>query len=324
MDEPRRRESILSDGTRITMGREDDPLQILRMGEPFQTCLSPDDFNFHSAVLNAVDVNKQVLFARDDRGRIVARCLLALTTEGRVLTFHVYTHRQKNEITALFADYVRDLARDMNTTPVPLGQVEELVETGWYDDGPVDLTGRFPCFAEGSEFRRSLRALPPSEFRDLLREALTPDPIDSGTLPLVLYLPELDDHPQLVLGLSDAIRAAAQLPSDCRMRAAHLLRRAGSPKLAREVLEPILRSSREVHRMCEWRSTLMDELIELGEPHTAIRVLYRTRPKGVHRWQDEDVWNRLPAAIRAFEALNRRGMARRLREIVQQKRGTGS
>jgi hypothetical protein len=273
-------------------------------------------------VLNAVDVNKQVLYARDQRERIVARCLLALTTEGRVLTFYVYSHLRRDTLSPVFAEYVRELARDMGTTPIPRGQVDELVETGWYDDGPVDLTGRFSCFEKQSEFRRSLKLLTPEEFRTQLEEALAPDPLDAGTLPLVLHLSELDEHPGLVGGLLEAIRSADGLPSSSRIRAASLLRRGGTPRAAREVLAPILRARKQVRRLCDMNSNLIEELIDLGDPHTAIQVLYRTRPRGVHRWQDEDTWDRLPAAIRAFEALNRTGMVTRLQEVLSRRQGS--
>ena len=65
----------------VTVSLEDDPIHVMHMGTPFQTCLSPDDFNFFSAISNAADINKRVIFARDSKKQVVGRCLLALSDE---------------------------------------------------------------------------------------------------------------------------------------------------------------------------------------------------------------------------------------------------
>ena len=73
------------DGRVVLLSLEDDPLAVLQMGAPFATCLAPGDFNYFSAVSNAADLNKRVLYARDPQGRVLGRCLLAISPRGEIV-----------------------------------------------------------------------------------------------------------------------------------------------------------------------------------------------------------------------------------------------
>jgi hypothetical protein len=57
------------DGRAMTLRIERDPLEVFHMGRHFSTCLAPGAFNYFSVFANAADINKQVLYARDDSGR---------------------------------------------------------------------------------------------------------------------------------------------------------------------------------------------------------------------------------------------------------------
>jgi hypothetical protein len=82
--------SLATRAGRLLAYGADDPLEVLRMGNLFGTCLSADGCNAHAAVAAAVEVNKRVLYLRDARGRVQGRRLLALTREGELLGFHSY------------------------------------------------------------------------------------------------------------------------------------------------------------------------------------------------------------------------------------------
>ena len=69
---------------------ETDPLKVLQMGNLFDTCLSVGGINAHSAVANAVEVNKRVLYMRNHKGDIVGRKLIVLTRRGEILPFTSY------------------------------------------------------------------------------------------------------------------------------------------------------------------------------------------------------------------------------------------
>src|SRR6185436_3067257 len=61
---PRRKE-IEHAGARFVIELEEDPLEVMRMGIPFGTCLSLEDgSNAASTVLNAIEANKRVLYVR--------------------------------------------------------------------------------------------------------------------------------------------------------------------------------------------------------------------------------------------------------------------
>src|SRR5581483_3659792 len=72
---------------RILLTVETDPFEILFMGEyGFASCLSLRGSNAWSAVSNAIDVDKAIVWAKEPGGNVVGRRLLALTPRG-VLTY---------------------------------------------------------------------------------------------------------------------------------------------------------------------------------------------------------------------------------------------
>jgi hypothetical protein len=139
---PRRRPLELH-GHRLTIALEDDPLEVLRMGIPFDTCLSlTDGFNAESTILNAVDPNKRVLYVRDARGAVVARKLLAVSSEFTLLGYRLYTVR--GDLPGL-ADAVREFCRELaDECALPLADVgvpAEIHPGFWYDDNTAAWTG---------------------------------------------------------------------------------------------------------------------------------------------------------------------------------------
>ncbi|MGV3532211.1 MAG: hypothetical protein ACO1QR_07560, partial [Chthoniobacteraceae bacterium] len=77
-------------GARWTLHLERNPLRVLQMGNIFDTCLSVHDCNAYSAVANAVEINKQVLYIKDGEGAVVGRKLIGLTSTGRLIGFRSY------------------------------------------------------------------------------------------------------------------------------------------------------------------------------------------------------------------------------------------
>jgi hypothetical protein len=209
----------------LHLALEPDPLEVLRMGEHFGTCLSPGGENFYSAVVNAVDINKRVVYGRDANGAVVGRCLLALTDAGRILTFHPYHHR--GEFESMVRDFTAELARRMGTQVVAHGVVTPLVASRWYDDGPHDLTGRHAFLSEHSTFRDSLETLPPERLLAALEAEL--GSLDGASLSLVVALPELDSRPELIAPLLPLLDRADDVALEIRLRAVQLAERAAIP-----------------------------------------------------------------------------------------------
>ncbi|MEP3929279.1 MAG: hypothetical protein ABJM55_11355, partial [Rhodopirellula bahusiensis] len=81
-----RQSATTADGLPYQLAFTRDVIDFLLMGFHFDTCLSPDSFNFFSTVANAVDLNKRVVYAKTDTGKVIGRCLFALNDSGEVLT----------------------------------------------------------------------------------------------------------------------------------------------------------------------------------------------------------------------------------------------
>lgn len=125
----------------IELRLESNPLQILQMGNYFDTCLSYGGCNSFSSVANAVELNKRVVYARDAKGRVVGRQLLALSTEGKLLGFRVYTSLDADESARLrhaFGIFARDFAASCGVERADSGEVERLFVADWYDDGTLN------------------------------------------------------------------------------------------------------------------------------------------------------------------------------------------
>lgn len=124
-------------GSTCTLAAERDPLQALRMGLPFDSCLAIDaGCNRHSAIINALDANKWVVYLRDPRGRILARQLVAISGDWQLIGYRVYTSIGTGEgLIDAFADYTRALAAQCGIEPADHGQPDTLNGREWYDDG---------------------------------------------------------------------------------------------------------------------------------------------------------------------------------------------
>jgi hypothetical protein len=120
---------------------EVDPLRVLQMGNPFGTCLALGGFNSHSAVANAVDLNKRVLFGHDGDGRIVARALVAVDSTWRLVRFRTYTAVDDRGVRAAVVEAVRRyliwFAERCRIPTSDDGIVPTLAARIWYDDGCV-------------------------------------------------------------------------------------------------------------------------------------------------------------------------------------------
>lgn len=285
---------------------EDDPLEIFLMGGHFKTCLSPGSMNFFSVFANAGDINKRVLYARDEQGRVWGRCLFGLTEEGYITAFHPYNHDSSMKFGDMVRDFAGKLAEKMNTVVVPDGEVDLLVADDWYDDGPVDMSNRFGFLNAGSKFRKSLKTVEPDCFVDELTRAAAPLALDELIIPMVLELDELKDRPKLVIPLLPYIENMRNLPVDALMKAALLLEEAGDLEKAGELFGHRAESwLLEQHRLNEYLNTPGLKFLLKIDPVRALAVLRKTREKGVRRWEDDDDWERLYFTAEAFDRLHR-------------------
>lgn len=294
-------------GADVTLALEDDPLEIFLMGDRFDTCLSIGAVNFFSVFANAADVDKRVLHARDARGRVRARTLLALDDEGRLLVFHTYAHAHPEHHAVLAADFARGLAEAMGTVLSPSGRVRPRVARRWYDDGPRDVGQSFPALAPGSTFRDALLRAEPGAVVALAAGALSPRGIDPVTLPLVLALPVFDARPDLVRPLLRACGAPGALGRATQVRAGLLLHAAGDDAAARLFTAAMVEElAHDMRGDPDHFSRATLEVLLALDPARVLR-LARTLPD--RRRDLRRHWVRLYLAGRAYEALGRRRRA---------------
>lgn len=302
------RKERLPDGRDIVLALESDPLEILEMGRHFDTCLSPGSFNYFSVFSNLADIDKRVLYGRDAEGRIVARCLLGLTAEGGIVTFHAYRHGMF-DFGAMVARFAGELASRMGVLVVARGTVPLLVASDWYDDGPVDLGGRLPYLLEGSALRNALVDVPLEGLEALLEAHLAPLSVNELTLPTLLDLPEIGARPELGVGFVKLAQARGldRLPEHVVLRLADLLHAAGRPDLVDEgwVLAAARRASSSDHGLPD---RVLRKLAEIF-PSGTLALIRETRPRGVRSLADEYRGDRLVAAAEAMRALARERQA---------------
>lgn len=292
---------------------EKDPLRIMRMGEPFGTCLSPKSFNFYSAVTNAADINKRVLFATDAGGVIRGRCLLALTDEGHLLTFRVYAHADQQAIEQAVAAYAQELAGAMGSRLAAEAEIRELVATRWYDDGSVDLTKQWAFLHPDSHFMKGLKTWPAGECIAELERNAGRDGVTPRMVCRLLDSEAFRERPELSVALHDYVGAPVDLPPYWRLTFGEHLRRAGATRAALAMIESLLSSNfrDDVHASARAAS----ELIELGKPEQALRLLRQSRHPSVRDWP-EDVGIRVHVVAKALEALGRPRQALELYRIA--------
>ncbi len=116
---------------------ERDPLKVLQMGNVVSgSCLGLGKGNSFATVANAVDSNKQVLYA-EMNGEIIGRKLIALNDDGKIVQFRTYNNRLDIDVDTMFKQYIHDLAVETNTSLTNSGNVSNIIAERWYDDGIV-------------------------------------------------------------------------------------------------------------------------------------------------------------------------------------------
>lgn len=122
----------------VTLGVEGDPAELLRVGTYTQTCLAPGACNSANAVALLLDVNKRAVFARNSKGRFLARQIVAVGEGGRLVCHAVYPERSSKALEDFFQLYVEDWAMQMRMSIATSSDdetVAPLTVTRWYDDG---------------------------------------------------------------------------------------------------------------------------------------------------------------------------------------------
>jgi hypothetical protein len=117
----------------LTLAVETDPLEALKAGTSVGTCLGRGGGFSSSAAAIVLDVNKQVVYARDARGSILGRQLVAISEAGELVCFHPYGHT--DALQPLFRTFDRELSSRLG---LPLCsdryEVASILSQDWWDD----------------------------------------------------------------------------------------------------------------------------------------------------------------------------------------------
>jgi hypothetical protein len=124
---------------------ERDPFEVLKLGTYVGSCLGVGGSFTDSAVAALLDVNKQVLYARDQKGRVVARQLVAISDDDQLVCFSVYPHGAGKHVKLLFREYDHAFAEALG---VPLYvprnddagyRISSVLSVYWWDDDSWDF-----------------------------------------------------------------------------------------------------------------------------------------------------------------------------------------
>ncbi|MFH0978146.1 MAG: hypothetical protein V1837_02475 [Candidatus Woesearchaeota archaeon] len=135
---------FIQNARRVTVYTEQNPIKILQMGNVVGgSCLATDGSNSWTTVTNALDVNKRVLYCFDKAGDIMARRLIAMTNQGKIIQLGVYNNYPELDLDSVFEEYTLELAQRCGTTTANEANVNDrqdvatLLADRWYAGTPV-------------------------------------------------------------------------------------------------------------------------------------------------------------------------------------------
>ena len=132
----------LKDHGTVTLTIENEPLEALRLGTYVGSCYGLGGGFMWSAAAVVLDINKQVVFARDAQQRCLARQILAITDDDKLACYSVYPESNP-EMLALFADFDQAFAKHLGI-PIESATTDEhvttLLATKWWQDGLWDVS----------------------------------------------------------------------------------------------------------------------------------------------------------------------------------------
>ena len=136
------RDDLETGGGPLRLALETEPLEVLRIGTRVGSCLALGGINSDSAVAVMADVNKQVVCARDAAGSFVARQVIAITEDERLVCSAVYPQGVPAAVADAFAAYDRRLSEALGLAMVrdPMEEyaIARVVARRFYDDGVWD------------------------------------------------------------------------------------------------------------------------------------------------------------------------------------------
>ncbi len=121
----------------VRIAIETDPLEALKLGTYVGSCIGRGGNLEYSAAAVVLDVNKQVVYARDERGSVVGRQLVCVSESEQLVCFGVYGSAKADAIQPLFREFDQAFAAKLGV-PVFKGadeyKIASILSHEWWDD----------------------------------------------------------------------------------------------------------------------------------------------------------------------------------------------
>ena len=125
----------------VRIAIETDPLEALKLGTYVSSCLGRGGNLEYSAAAVVLDVNKQVIYARDARGAVVGRQLVALSEADELVCFGVYGSAKGGLVEPVFRELDRAFAAKLGVQLYCRGSedyvIAPVLSQDWWDDGAM-------------------------------------------------------------------------------------------------------------------------------------------------------------------------------------------
>jgi hypothetical protein len=124
----------------VRLAIETDPLEALKLGTYAGSCLGRGGGLSYSAAAVVLDINKNVVYARDQRGSVIGRQLIAVCEADELVCFQVYASNPER-LEPLFREFDQALAAQLRMAVYDPSAAESEYEVAsilshdWWDDG---------------------------------------------------------------------------------------------------------------------------------------------------------------------------------------------
>ena len=128
-------------GQTIVLKPAGHPADIYLMGSRFKTCLKLfDGENRASVITNAMDINKAVVYAWRADGTPIARRLVGIRNDWKMVGYHLYAQESTEELNQAFAQYCGTWAAKAGLGLANSGAPAAISRRFWYNDGAIAWT----------------------------------------------------------------------------------------------------------------------------------------------------------------------------------------
>ena len=128
------------DGHVLALTVELNPLEVLQLGTYVGSCLGMGGMLAVSAAAVVLDINKTVVYARNQQGKVIARQLLAISEQDQLVPFSVYPNSVSPAIKQMFIDYDRAFAAHLGIrlhepdSDAEYPEIARPISSYWWDD----------------------------------------------------------------------------------------------------------------------------------------------------------------------------------------------